>query len=155
MATMNVKGKLVFNRTKAAYSDELIKAAKDENLALPKIPEALSDEALAELRIATSILKGPWFQDNAGRGRADFSSTHIGANDSLGTKDSFEKALTEVLNIVSEDGCVANGKFILEGGEHGDIERWTVTDNLVSKEKIILTWADGEVYSYHKPYRSW
>ena len=140
--TTVVNGQLTIHREKQTYSAGLVERAAKENVPLPPLSKGLSTEAIAQLDRLISIRHSRWFIDEEVRSQ----SNHLTASDALGDKSDFAKKLNEVLELIKNDNCVANGEFILVGNKQGDIERWKIDNNRVSKEAIILTWPTGEIY---------
>jgi len=152
--TIVANGKLTISRIVSKYSEELLENAAKHNIVLPELPPALSLGATNDLSKFTSHLNGSWF---AGFGNENKSNrdSRIDVNDAIGNEEDFEAKLTEVLALISEDACEAQGEFIITGADHGEVERWTVVGNKIAKERTSTVWPDGTVFRRIKREARW
>lgn len=70
-------------------------------------------------------------------------ATALNGESSEGSAYYLEEQLKEAIEIVKNDGCVANGFLVLIGEEQPDISRLVVQDNNIYIEQAIITWPDG------------
>jgi hypothetical protein len=75
---------------------------------------------------------------------ADASATALQAHDEIGSAYYIEDYIIAAVNVIKDDGCVANGFFQIVGLEDGpDISRICINDNIITTEQAIITWPDG------------
>jgi len=75
---------------------------------------------------------------------AEASANALQAHNEVGSAYYINEYFVEAINIIKNDGCVANGFFQIVGLEDGpDISRICVVDNIVTTEYALITWPDG------------
>lgn len=116
-----------------ASQQVVIDLAKQHGLPTPTFEtrEGLTKEAIEKIKeIETS-----WFFDVEEEGFVPTGEE--------GKAYDFENEFPQMVKVVEEDGCLANGTIYLIGEGQGDASRFIVKDNVILHEEAELRWPDG------------
>lgn len=123
-----LRGELTIQGKPHDYPEELIKLAAENNVPLPGttgLPEAAVDEYPYKDYL---VLK---------------SQTATPFNGVESSYSDLEDAITEVITLAAANDCIVNGDIVRLGEEQGDIERFSIQDNVLSIQRAKLVWDDG------------
>lgn len=134
----DISGKLDVSyneQTVKEYPEDLLALASSQGIKLPPLTNrtGLSKQTIEILKNHDASY---WFQ---------FDENYVDASyGESGKAYEFERELKEVLEIIEEDNCTANGILVRSGEEQGDMERFIVENNkIVRTESARLLWPDG------------
>jgi hypothetical protein len=153
MAHAHIDGSLAVTRKVKSYSPELVKLAEEEGAPLPPFPADLSVKAEKKLHEIYGSSEFTFFL-SAKINPYDNSLNKVNL-DGGSDKAILASGIQKVLDIYAEDGCSADGEFSVIGADQGDVERWIIEDNVLTKETVKMVWPDGSEFRYHKPTMRW
>jgi len=153
MSSVHIHGHLAVTRKVKSYSPELVKLAAEEGVPLPSFPADLSKAAEKKLNELYGSREFSFFL----HAKVDPYSNSVNSIlwDGESDKAKLEEGLQKALDIYAEDGCRADGQFSVVGDNQGDVERWTIEDNVLTKERVKMLWPDGTEFRYVKPTIRW
>jgi hypothetical protein len=142
---------LTATRKVKSYSPELVRLAEEESAPLPSFPADLS--ANAQKRLSDLYDEFIFFLSS----KVDPYDNSVNEVNLDGGSDkaTFEAGIQKALDIYAEDGCRGDGEFSVIGSDQGDVERWTIEDNVLTKERVKMVWPDGSEFRYYKPTMRW
>lgn len=113
-----------------SYPEELVTAAKNTGFNLPSL-DGLSKEALKGLKA------NPYYSF-----LFNISATKIEPSGEEGRVE--DDIVESLVKEISESGAVANGVLVRVGEEQGDLERFTVKDNVITTDTATLVWTSDK-----------
>jgi hypothetical protein len=124
------RGELIITSNES-YPEELVIAAKNTGYELPVI-NGLSKEGIKELKSYDDF---SFF--------FDISATKIKPVGEEGSTR--EDIIQRLVSIIESFQGIANGEIIRIGEEQGDLERFTVVDNVITIDRAQMVWVSDNV----------
>ena len=125
------RGTLTVSGNGKSYPDMLVKLAAENGVPLPSTT-GLSEASITALR-----------QDSEVAHFLEVSAQKIKTSHNEGGMYNPKAILDTLIQAASNDDCLLNGYLVRLGEEQGDLEKFSVEDNVLTVSTASLVWSDG------------